>query len=1182
MSDLPTCNVTGQFNDFVQTSDPPLVNFTTNPNPPTSCTAPLTVDFTNNSEAGLSFEWDFGNGTTSTDENPPSVTYTDEGIYEVTLTGTNALGCAITQSGLVSVGPPVASFSIPDTVCVGSPLFVGNSSSPGSYQWDFGAGADPQTSTAFQPLVNFTEGGAATVSLTVTSLLGSCQSDTTKEIFVEALDLNVAADPITACELPLDIQLSAADIPGISYSWFFPDGSNTDEQNPVYSVPWVNQHPYYIEEDSSTYEFYLEVTTEAGCTFLENIVVKSFRPTAFFEVDVAAGCAPLAVTFLDSSLIQNDLVEWEWHFGDGNIETVTDNDPVTHIYQDDGDYEAFLVVTNAAGCKDTSYFLPILVGTQLMPDFTVDKTEVCPGDTVNFTSLINDPRIDAWHFESDHGRTWHCYQEDELSWSFVAEAGEPMDASLMVEYNGCFSTIEKQDLITVNGPIARLDYSMDCANPYDYIFADSSYDATGVTWFFGDSTQSNEPFITHTYLERDSFTVILEAENTNSGCPVSRDTAVIYVREIQAMFNLDTIQCAGVSAMLNGSLSQDVDANCHRGYTWLFSHARPITTQMNVTEHAFNGPDEDQWVALEVTDINGCRDTTYLDIIVYEVFANFDNDIDRICFPDTVSFTDLSTGDLPIVSWEWDFGDGETSMEQNPIHEYVNRPDEPDGSLSVTLTVMDSVGCPGVASTAIEYYTPVSTITADPDTSICVGETIVFSASDFTLGGSNLTWEWDFGNGETASGQEGSATYTQDGTFIVNLSFEEIATKCVSTTTQEITVESFPDAAFVSDFDIIPPPICYPQNSNFIDASISNYPIVSQVWDFGNGQVATGPSAAASFGKGTWEVSLIVSTDNGCQDTFMNSYTLVGPEGDFDLSETTICKEGEITVTLKDTVDISSYEWDFGDGVVISNVNPATHTYDESQTGDKTITLTLIGENVACDFNVEQTISIVTPDAEFTVTDPNSAVCLGEAFVFVNNSTLADTYEWDFGDGNSSTDINPNHTFPDIGTYNVILTAINTSLGDCSNTDTVQLQVFDSPQPMAEGTELCNGDSTTITIIGSAGSSFVWSPASLISGGIGIGPTVTTVPLTEDATISVTETTSDGCVGEVQLDIIIVPILPVEKDTFSTCLDEPTPLAVPANEFYTYNWDPTDGLSCTDCTETIFNAHCYHNHPCLP
>jgi len=108
-TNYPTCNVLEIANDLVSASGPPGVNFITNPNPPVSCTAPLEVTFVNVSlDQTLDWDWDLGNSNSSTVLNPPSQTYTTEGNYTVTLTGTDPNGCAGTASQVISIGEPLA------------------------------------------------------------------------------------------------------------------------------------------------------------------------------------------------------------------------------------------------------------------------------------------------------------------------------------------------------------------------------------------------------------------------------------------------------------------------------------------------------------------------------------------------------------------------------------------------------------------------------------------------------------------------------------------------------------------------------------------------------------------------------------------------------------------------------------------------------------------------------------------------------------------------------------------------------------------------------------------------------------------------------------------------------------------------------------------------------------------
>jgi YVTN family beta-propeller protein len=142
---------------------------------PTSGKAPLNVAFTDNSTgAPTSWKWTFGDGKTSTDQNPTHK-YTKVGEYTVSLTVNNAAGSnTITKSNYITVvAKPVAVFSAKPTAGT-APLNVQftdkSTGSPASWSWNFG---DKSTSTIQNPTHKYTKAGKYTVSLTVKNAAGS-------------------------------------------------------------------------------------------------------------------------------------------------------------------------------------------------------------------------------------------------------------------------------------------------------------------------------------------------------------------------------------------------------------------------------------------------------------------------------------------------------------------------------------------------------------------------------------------------------------------------------------------------------------------------------------------------------------------------------------------------------------------------------------------------------------------------------------------------------------------------------------------------------------------------------------------------------------------------------------------------------------------------------------------------
>lgn len=130
------------------------------------------------------------------------------------------------------------------------------------------------------------------------------------------------------------------------------------------------------------------------------------------------------------------------------------------------------------------------------------------------------------------------------------------------------------------------------------------------------------------------------------------------------------------------------------------------------------------------------------------------------CVPLSVQFTDSSTGD--ITSWDWDFGDGGTSTQQNPLHVYQNA-----GTYSVTLTVTAPEGSDTEIKTdyIVVYDVPVADFVGSPDSG---SAPLTVTFTDLSTGGPT-SWSWDFGDGGGSSEQNPTYTYTNPGTYTVTL-----------------------------------------------------------------------------------------------------------------------------------------------------------------------------------------------------------------------------------------------------------------------------------------------------------------------------------------------------------------------------------------------------------------------------
>ena len=157
-----------------------------------------------------------------------------------------------------------------------------------------------------------------------------------------------------------------------------------------------------------------------------------------------------------------------------------------------------------------------------------------------------------------------------------------------------------------------------------------------------------------------------------------------------------------------------------------------------------------------------CTDRDSINVSIYSSpVISFYPDVLNGCEPLTVKFTDNTTP--AIASYLWDFGDGNTSTDQSPIHTFQNA-----GSYDITVSVETVNGCIGsytIPGLINVYPQPVAAFYPDPDITTIQSPTIVFI--DQSTKATN--WYWDFGDGGTSTTQSPSHLYSNTGTYEVTL-----------------------------------------------------------------------------------------------------------------------------------------------------------------------------------------------------------------------------------------------------------------------------------------------------------------------------------------------------------------------------------------------------------------------------
>ena len=451
-------------------------------------------------------------------------------------------------------------------------------------------------------------------------------------------------------------------------------------------------------------------------------------------------------------------------------------------------------------------------------------------------------------------------------------------------------------------------------------------------------------------------------------------------------------------------------------------------------------------IKLIVTSKFGCPDASFTHTFstIKEVKASFTQDQNQGCGPLTVTFNNTSSP-KDQATYTWNFGNGQTSVLVNPLPvTFQPRKDGKDTTFTITLKALTTCGIRTVTSIVVVRPKPISIFT--PDRTVgCSPFTVNFNN---TSPGTNNTYTFDFGDGQTLvthDNQNVLHTYISATakTFIVKMTAQNECGISVTQYNLRISPKSvLPQLVINADQKVG----CAPWTVNFYNNTKGgNY----FTYDFGDGTTQSTQSAPEvvthTFLKsGTFNIKLTAT--NGCADTSTYQSVTVYPQpvANFTADVQTGCIRQNVNFKNLTPGTGNTYFWDFGDGGTATATNPQ-HLFTARSTP---YTITLIAKNgLSCsDTMVMKNYITITipPKAAFAV-KPDSVIAYPyHSFDFSDQSSNAPLlWQWNFGDGASSSKQNPGHTYRDTGVYKVRLIVYN--LQGCGDTIVHKVQITGVP-----------------------------------------------------------------------------------------------------------------------------------------
>lgn len=1043
------------------------------------------------------------------------------------------------------------------------------------YKWTFG---DGNSSNAASPVHTYYNIGMADSIYHVEMVAISpfyCTDTVETDISVYPyLEADFAIDTFQGCS-PLIIGIDNNSAGYIEeYEWTFGDGTSSNTSASSFTHTYINTTSSPIQR---TIQLVVKNNTR-GCTDTISRIISVFpEVTADFTQDTIAGCHGLEVNFTNQSSLTATLFDWD--FGDGGSSTV--QDPL-HLFENmtllNVDYTVRLVSTTPNLCRDTSY-QTIRIHPYILADFSVNDFQGCAPFEITLENA-SEGAISQYEWDWGDGSPTSSSSGATLTHVYQNSSSAPVinPLQLVVENaDGCSDTLIRD--ITVF-PVVVSQFTQDITegcNPLDVQFTNQSNSvATSFMWEFGDGGSSTDVNPTHEFQNLNSVNVTYNTRliaYSDQNCTDTSDVDIDVYSYLKADFTMDQASnCTPFNATFTNSSVGGVR------YHWDFGDGNDTTVlNKNQIAHQYNNLSPATTATYEVVltawNADSCMSELRRDVIVYPIVnANFSADVTDGCHPLTVQFTNNSTS---ASTYNWDFGNGQSSDEENPTMIFENFSLN-DTTFNVQLVSTNSQSCTDTLTVPVLVHPFVEADFTIEYTSQCTPFDVTINNS--SINGQQYTWSFNGTPYTTTSTdpitrQFQNNDYTNSETFTIDL----LVTSphgCTSSLSREIKVFHKVEASFTSITEG-----CHPLIVDFTNNSQGGD---EYNWEFGDNGSSIVESPVHTYtnigdNDSVYNIKLLVTSEDQCRDSIYGQVIVhAKPKARFIVDNSVDCPPFELTIqNVSEAGDI--YNWNFGDGsgtVTTTNLNSVNHTYSNDTDETQTYALQLDVESVhGCTDTITQNINVypsISVDFE-----RDSAGCSPFLSEFSNNSVRAFNYEWDFGDGTSSSLTHPTHTYFNNSmndeVYDVKLKGI--SKFGCIDSVTKQVTVYPSPIAEFDATPVYQYFPNVTVYLTNETNDGYWN----FQWGFGDGQT----SILEDPgsytysqwgnyNISLS-VSSDHCQDSISHRIRIFAPLPIagfEPDIDSGCV--PLTIFFNNNSQYgdEYSWDFDDGGSSTDFEPT--------------
>jgi len=892
----------------------PQAQFSANP---TSGITDLNVAFIDESfdftGSELTYEWDFGDGTTSIEKNPTHVfinTTNADKVFTVTLIVQNTSGTKsepftlkITVFPKVTDQKPTARFTVSPTtgpsvlnvnfVNLSKPVNDGSTIS--FYSWDFYGDGNITNLFDNQDIrIDYTIPGTYKPSLIV------------EDNFSRKSDKFIGPDIVVTDRPKADfswqqtsfgpvfgVNFTDKSVPSntiVSWSWDFGDNQTSTSQNPLhfYQLPGTYTVKLTVTNNSNqtdTNSYDVLVTGQGNNSPLANFTYTQTDKT-------------LIINFRDTSIDSDGTIaSWRWFFDLNDLTKTSNIQNPSFTYQLSGNYEVKLEVTDNSG--NTSFITKTVTVNEVINqppiiNFVSGVQTSFNPIIVKFTESSSDPDgyIEKWEWNfGDNTPLFTTSSSANKNPSHQYASPGVYDVTLTVTDNGLSDgsnkkTAQQTIQVEVFGPPAnkppQASFIFDNNNnfaPLEVNFTDTSSDPDGfiVKWlwelepnvFRQYNAQTYQKVIPYTFRKSGTYTVKLTVTDNNGLTNTATNDIVVLNNPPVSIFTISPNPInSKETATFNGFASNDIDGQIVN-YNWNFGDGEVLNNGPSLTSKTYNRPGT-YTITLEVVDNEGARNSSQNILVVRnrKPSAVITYSSLTVKAPGSLSFSgaDSYDDDGNIVSYAWTVTNGLTSLLVNPTFQFTT-----EGIYTVTLKVTDDFGDTGSAQVLVnvspaDNIIPIAILNVDKNTGV-INDNFVFDVSDsYDPDGFITLYELDFGDGTSTSFVNpalASHIYTKTGIFTSRLIVTDNRGGRSLEGTQAITIINQPPQA---NFSFNPNNPQTLETINFIDSSTDpENDLIRWEWNFGDGNTFSttdstqkSPQYQYTVGNKTYTVTLTV------------------------------------------------------------------------------------------------------------------------------------------------------------------------------------------------------------------------------------------------------------------------------------------------------------------------------------